>query len=82
MAKSAEKFEATVAELHRRVDKNALKAMDDLNKTLGSLEIEQAALRRIPTWPWEPGALRSVIAALILPIVIWLIQFILEGILG
>ncbi|HET7011181.1 MAG TPA: hypothetical protein VFI11_10430 [Anaerolineales bacterium] len=77
LAKSAEKFEATVAELHRRVDENALKAMDDLNKTLSSLEIEQTALRRIPTWPWEPGTLRGVIAALILPIAIWLIQLLL-----
>jgi hypothetical protein len=82
LAKNAGKFEATVTELHRRVDKNTLRAMDDLNKTLSSLEIEQAALRRIPTWPWEPGTLRGVLAALVLPLVIWLIQFGLERWLG
>ena len=82
LAESAERFEATVGELHRRVDKKALTAMDDLNKTLSSLEIEQAVVRRIPTWPWEPGALRGVVAALVLPIVIWLIQYGLQRLLG
>ena len=82
LAASAERFEATVAELHQRVDRGRLKAMDDLNKTLSSLEIEQAALRRVPTWPWEPGTLRSVIAALGLPIIIWLIQYLLGRVLA
>jgi hypothetical protein len=82
LGQSAERFEATVAELHRRVDKQALAGMDDLNKTLSSLEFEQAALRRVPTWPWEPGTLRGVIAALGLPIIIWLIQYVLQKVLG
>lgn len=82
LAASAERFEATVAELHHRVDRRRLKTMDDLNKTLSSLELEQAALRRVPTWPWEPGTLRGVIAALGLPIIIWLIQFGLDRWLG
>jgi hypothetical protein len=82
LAESSQRFEATVAELHQRVDRGRLKAMDDLNKTLSSLEIEQAALRRVPTWPWEPGTLRGIIAAVLLPVFIWTIQFFLGQILG
>ena len=82
LGESSARFEATVAQLHRRVDRQRLTQMDDLNKTLASLEIEQAALRRIPTWPWEPGTLRGVIAALVLPILIWLIQYLLQRLLG
>jgi hypothetical protein len=48
--------------------------MDRLNVAVASLELEQNAVRRAPTWPREPGALRGLIAALLLPIVIWLIQ--------
>ncbi len=81
LQESSMRFEAAAALLHQRVDVRRLIKMDDLNKTLASLEIEQTALRRIPTWPWEPGTLRGVIAALILPIVIWLIQFALGRIL-
>jgi hypothetical protein len=82
LAENAHRFEAAVAELHQRVDKKAITHMDDLNKTLGSLEIERAALQRIPTWPWEAGTLRGVVAALVLPIVIWLIQYVLQMVLG
>jgi hypothetical protein len=81
LAESARRFEAAVTELHQRVDKKALTKMDDLNKTLASLELERAALQRIPTWPWEAGTLRGVAATLVLPLVIWLVQYILQRIL-
>jgi len=81
LAESARRFEAAVAELHQRVDKKALAKMDDLNKTLASLELERAALHRIPTWPWDPGTPRSLAATLVLPLVIWLAQYILQRLL-
>ena len=81
LAESARRFEAAVAELHQRVDKKAMTKMDDLNKALISLEIERAALQRVPTWPWEAGTLRGVAATLVLPLVIWLVQYILQRIL-
>lgn len=56
--------------------------MDTMNKAMASLEIERAALVRVPTWPWDPGTLRTVIAALLLPIIIWLIQYGLERLMG
>jgi len=56
--------------------------MDSLNKALASLEIEAGALRRIQTWPWDPGAVRGLVAALLLPIVVWLLQLLLGRVLG
>jgi len=29
---------------------------------------------RIPTWPWEPETVRSVVVALRFPLLIWLAQ--------
>ena len=81
LAESARRFEAAVAELHQRVDKKALAKMDDLNKTLASLELERAALQRIPTWPWDPGTPRGLAVTLVLPLVIWLAQYILQRLL-
>lgn len=81
LEESSVRFEATVAQLHERVDSSRLERMDDLNKTLASLELEQAALRRIPTWPWEPGTVRGVAVAVLLPIIIWLIQTVLGRLL-
>ncbi len=76
------RFEAATRELHRRMDTGRLTHMDDLNKAVATLEIEQNALHKVPTWPWQPGALRAVVAALLLPVAIWAIQALLGRFLG
>jgi hypothetical protein len=82
LANTSSRFEAATAELHRQLDRGRLLHMDPLNKALASLEIEQNALRRIPTWPWQPGAVRGLVAALLLPIAVWVIQLLLGRVLG
>lgn len=81
LAEGARRFEAAAAELHQRVDKKSLTKMDDLNKTLASLELERAALQRIPTWPWDAGTPRGLAVTLVLPLVIWLAQYLLQRLL-
>jgi hypothetical protein len=76
------RFEATAARLHSQLDSGRLLQLDPLNKALASLEIEQNALRRIPTWPWQPGAVRGLVAALLLPVAVWAIQLLLGRVLG
>jgi len=78
LEEAGRRMEAGVAELHRRMDKNELARMDDLNKALSSLEIERAALERVPTWPWERGTLRSLVAAILIPLLIFVIQAVLQ----
>ena len=82
LQETGKRMESGVAELHRRMDRNELTRMDDLNKALASLEIERGALERVPTWPWERGTLRSLIAAIVIPLLIWAIQAILQRYLG
>jgi len=82
LAEASSRFEAATLELHRRLDSGRLLRMDDLNKAVATLEMEQNALRRIPTWPWQPGVIRAVTAALLLPVAIWAIQTLLGRVLG
>jgi hypothetical protein len=82
LAGASSRFEAATLELHRRLDSGHLAHMDDLNKAVATLEIEQNTLRRIPTWPWQPGAVRAVVAALLLPVAVWTIQTLLGRVLG
>jgi len=82
LAEATSRFEAATIELHSQLDRGRLLQMDHLNKALASLEIEQNALRKIPTWPWQPGAIRAVVAALLLPVAVWAIQVLLGRILG
>ena len=76
------RIEAAIAELHRRVDSQELQGMDDLNKTIASLEIEQNLLEGIPTWPWRPETVRLLITALALPLGLWFIQYLLQRLMG
>ncbi len=75
---AAQRFKASIDELHKKMDAGALEGMADLNMAMASLEIELKALRKIPTWPWEPEAVQLLITALALPLGLWLIQLILQ----
>lgn len=78
---NAGRLESALHELQHRADSHALDRIDDLGRLLNALEFERTALLRIPTWPWEPGTLRALAAAVVLPIVLWLMQFGLERML-
>jgi len=82
LAESSSLFEDTTSELHRQLYRGRLHRMDQLNRALANLEIEQVALRRIPTWPWQPGTVRGLGAALLLPLVAWGLQQWLGRLLG
>jgi hypothetical protein len=76
-----QRLEAVIAEMHRRVDAGELEQMDALNKALANLVIERDVLSSIPTWPWQPGTVRVLLTTLLLPIVLWLIQRLLDRLL-
>jgi hypothetical protein len=76
------RLEATIAELHQRLDLGSLEGMDGLNDAMASLEIEQTALDRIPTWPWQPETVRLLITALAFPLGLWVIQYVLQLLLA
>ena len=76
------RIEVAIAELHRRVDNHGIVGMDDLNRTISSLEIEQNLLDGIPTWPWRSETVRLLITALALPLGLWFIQYLLQRLLG
>ena len=82
IAENGAMMETTIADLHRRVTTKRLRGVEDLNRVMASLEIERTALIRIPTWPWAPETLRTVIAALLFPVVVWLSQQLLGRVLG
>ena len=77
-----QRFEAAIVELHRRVDEGQLEGMLDLNQAISALEVEQKTLERIPTWPWQPDTARWLITALLLPMVLWVIQFVLQRVMN
>jgi heme exporter protein D len=49
-----------------------------LSGTISSLEIQHRKIKAIPTWPWRPETVRSVITAIALPLVLMILQFFVE----
>ena len=78
LAEQSRRMLSAIEDLHRRMDQGRLRQMDDLYKAIASLDLERATLNKIPTWPWEPGSIRGVAAALLLPLALWLIQQVLQ----
>ena len=65
-------------ELQRRMDAREFGELTGLKDGIESLVAVQNELSRLRTWPWQPGTLRGLGAALLLPIVIWGVQRVLE----
>ncbi len=76
------RLEDAIADLHRRMDSGDLDGVDQLNAAMASLVIEKDALDAIPTWPWQPETPRLLVTALALPLGLWIIQYVLQLLLG
>ncbi|MDQ5825874.1 MAG: hypothetical protein M3441_16900 [Chloroflexota bacterium] len=75
---AASRVEATIAQLHDRVDSHDLRDGDVLKDVLDGLVTEQGLVDKLPTWPWQPELARGVGAAFLLPLFIWFVQRLLE----
>jgi hypothetical protein len=69
------RWQSCTSELYRRLDRRDWAGADRLHAALTALERGRTAIERVPTWPWRPETLRGLVAAVLLPAVIWLIQF-------
>lgn len=82
LADCSRRMKLAVDRLRRHIDSGKARSMDELHTVMVSLEIERSVLMRVPTWPWPPGTLRGVTAAVFLPLAIWLIQQVLQPLLA
>lgn len=69
-------------ELHRRIDAEELSALASLRAVMDALLVERGVVDHIPTWPWQSGTLASFLAAVLLPLVVWGIQLLLQRFIG
>lgn len=77
-----QRLQAIIAELHRRVDEGDLESIGELNTTISTLKAGLNVMKDIPTWPWQPETVRWLATALLLPLGLWIIQFVLQSVLG
>jgi hypothetical protein len=75
-------YQQVTTDLHQMIDENELAEIGNINVAIATLEMEQATLKKIATWPWDPESLRLLVTALAFPLGIWLLQYILQSLLG
>lgn len=69
------RVELTLKKLHRCLDQNELDEVEQINELINGFNAEREILTKIPTWPWRPGVFTGFISAIVLPIVLFLLQY-------
>ncbi len=82
LGENARQLKTTYRELHQSIENSEPAGIESTAKAIGGLESEQKTLRAVSTWPWQPETPRAVVAAILIPVVIWLIQWVLQRVLG
>jgi hypothetical protein len=72
---NATNYKVTLQELHRMVSARKLDEIDAWHKALAMLDMERLYLVRMATWPWSPGTFRNLLIGLIIPVLVWIVQF-------
>jgi hypothetical protein len=78
LAENQQRVEATLARLHQQIDQNKLDEVEQLNNVISGLSAERDTLEKIPTLPWRTETLTGFLSATILPIILLIIQIIIE----
>jgi hypothetical protein len=81
-SKALQEIDRRLEEVFVKFDQHFLEddypALDVLNGTISSLEIQRNRVEAVPTWPWKSGTVRSVMAAIALPLILMLVQILVE----
>lgn len=72
------RVESTIKLLHETLDSKKLENSSQFSDAMASLKAEREVLDAIPTWPWRVGTLTGFLSAIVLPITLFLIQFVIE----
>ncbi|MDQ3705289.1 MAG: hypothetical protein M3437_08730 [Chloroflexota bacterium] len=75
---NGEQLKNIVAELHQRTGAGEYSRAGELEAAMNSLIAERDVLTRLRTWPWETETARLVVTAAMLPMLLWLVQRLLE----
>jgi hypothetical protein len=64
-------------ELQKRMDKGKLADIAQFRNGISALMDFRSEIKKIPTWPWDTGTLRTFLTALAVPMIVWVVQQVL-----
>lgn len=74
--------ESTTKRLHRLLEADDMPPVTPYKDAMLALDSERKVLEGIPAWPWTSGTLTGFISATLLPILLFIVQLILQKWLG
>jgi hypothetical protein len=72
------RFEAIFSKLNAGLRDEDYSATERLDGTVASLEIQRNRIKDMPTWPWRWETARFALTAIVLPLVLAILQFLVE----
>jgi len=75
-------YQALMSDLHESLERKEYDIIPKLNNANNMVEHEINTIKGISTWPWQPETIRWLFTALVLPLVMWLIQYLFGKILA
>jgi hypothetical protein len=76
------RFEAVFSKLNAGLRDGDYAATESLTGTIASLEIQHNKIEATPTWPWRSETAQFALTAIVLPLVLAILQSLVEGALG
>jgi hypothetical protein len=68
------RIQATLEDLHQKIEADDLASMQRMKDQLGSLLLEEDYLGKLRTWPWPPGMFLRVLGVIGLPMLLFILQ--------
>jgi hypothetical protein len=59
------------------MDKGKLADIAQFRNGISALMDFRSEIKKIPTWPWDTGTLRTFLTALAVPMIVWVVQQVL-----
>jgi hypothetical protein len=82
LAELGEDLDEVYASTHQAVRRKDYARLDKMGTGASILKDGWEIVRKISTWPWEPESVRNLLIPLLFPVIIFLIQRYLGGLLG
>ena len=82
LSKSQMNKEGIINELFTLIEQKDYTEAKELDAALAAVDSAHNEIKSISTWPWDNETIRRLSGAILLPIVIWIIQFFLSQILS
>jgi hypothetical protein len=72
------RLELVIDAMSKNIDTLDKDELSRLRESLATLTMAEDRLRKLPTWPWRPGTVNSLVSAILIPNAIWIFQIVLE----